>query len=163
MGFNVVGNSIVLLFMLLVLIALVVIFTVGNQMVSGAQATVGSVITLPSWATGYAGWVNFLFVNLSFLFYFMVLMSFYSSFIDSADAKTYFAAALGGMVVTIIVIQVGQLMWNQIAVLNSILDFSDLTDNLWFINNFATILVINLLASFSSFVFTKRVPGESYG
>jgi hypothetical protein len=160
MGFNIIGNSIALLFFLLILIALVVIVTVGNQMVGGAQSVVGGVITLPSWATGYKGWIDFLLVNLSFLFYFLVIISFYSSFIDSSDMKTYFAAAIGGVVVTIIVIQVGQLMWNQIAVLNNILDFSDFVDNLWFVNNFATILVINLLASFSSFVFAKRGGGE---
>ena len=160
MGSNVWNNAVFILIVLFFLMSLVIVYTIGNRMNTVVQTAIKGAspqaVNQP-YTQKYSELKNFFLVNVQFLLYIIVLLVAYTSFINSSDIRTYFMGALAGTIVTVIVLQVGQLIWNQFSTYNTLLDFSDFAaGNLWFVSNFQTILIINLLASFASFVFIGK-------
>jgi hypothetical protein len=159
---NITRNAVFLFILMLTFFGLIVIFTVGNQLVSKTQdvATgMGVDLNNSSYAQPwrYTELKQFLITNFLFLVYFCILLVAYSSFINSNDIKGYIATCIGGVIVTIIIINVSANFWNEFITHNDILDFSDFTTNdLWFVNNIGTLFVVNLVAGFLSFIFVKK-------
>lgn len=166
MGSNVWNNAVFLLQVLFIISVFVIVFTVMNQMNTRTQAAIaqtGVDITTTEWTQKYTEWKQFFLVNFQFLLYLFVLLAAYTSFVNSNDIKTYAMSALAGTIVTIVCIQVGTLFWNSF-VTSSYLDFSDFSaGDLWFVSNFQTILVINLLASVASFIFVAKPRQQEMG
>lgn len=164
MGSNIVNNTLFLLLIMAVFMGLVIVFTVTNAMVSETQEAINSTgININTTAMPYAteekyeDYKGFLIVNFTFLVYFLVIMTLYSSFVNSTDFKGYILYAIAGTLATAVLSQMATIMWNEFSGFTDILDFSDFGVNeLWFITNLTTLFAINLLAAFTSFVFVKR-------
>jgi hypothetical protein len=154
---NVIGNGFAIIFILFMIIGFGIGFTVLNPMaVAVHDATYAIDPTTADYYLGvYTNLKAFYISNVTFLFYLMLLLVYYTSFGHPNSIKTYTAMVMGGALSTVIFIQLGTVIWNQFS-LQTLLDFSDLSSMMWFVANIQTILIVNFLVSLASFVFIPK-------
>ncbi len=167
-GGNSVSNAGMIMFMVAIFLGLALVFTVTNQMEVKVRAAVnasGIVMnnsTMP-WTTHatYTNLKSFLVINFTFLVYFVVLLIFYSSFVNPTSVRSYVTMSLAAILATVIISFLASQIWNQMSA-SKFIDFTDFTVNdFWFINNLTTIFLVNLVAGLLSFVFVQRPPRQT--
>lgn len=156
---NMVMNGIGLLLILVVVMGMGIGLTILNPMEALTVSAVNNV--QPGAADYYHNMFlenkAFFISNLTFLIYLMALLMFYTSVATENTIKSYGSMTMAGMLITGIVCVIGAQLWNGIGA-NALLDFSDLSEAMWFVSNFQTIAVINLLIGLCAFIFIPKAP-----
>jgi hypothetical protein len=156
---NVIGNAFALGFLLIILIGFGIGLTVTNAMMAVLIPAINNVS--PEAVTTYGGIYydlkEFFITNLTFLVYLIVLLTFYTSFGTENTMKSYVSMIMAGVIMTVIMSQIATVLWNTVSQ-TSLIDFADLTANMWFISNIQNIFIVNLLIAMCSFVFIPKVP-----
>lgn len=160
MGFNAAQNAVALLIFLYLFLGFAFIFTVGNQLDSGIK---GQITTLgisidPIFTNYYAESKAWFFESVKWLMWLFIGLTIISSWVNSTDLKDYFFGSLASIIASALVTFIGAVIWNGfLAASNGALDFSDMGGGVMFvIENFASIVVINMVAGLLSFVWIRR-------
>lgn len=171
---NTVNNSMFLFYLGCICIALVVIATVGNALESQTRAIMNPIVSqaihgpnattsdddMPSYAKAenYTNVKSIFFNGFTFLFFIGTLFAFYTSFVKANTLQGYVFSFISGIIVCAVIGFVFASLWNSLATMSVTLAYEMYPT--WFIQNFAVILVLNLIAGAMSFVFSKGVQGS---
>ncbi len=82
----------------------------------------------------------------------VVFLTFVSSWVDSQNFLGYIASCIGALIITPVLIYVFTSVYDEIVVLG--FTFSEI--NMVFVNNWTTIMLLNLLFGLAAFVFRSR-------
>ena len=167
MGTNVLGNSFFILLILVAFIALVFIFTIGNQIIPTIQNILNTT-GVNTYAGGTYEYLNsyavakpFFLQVFQFLVYLLFGIVLFSTFVNETSIKGYFLGAVAGTIIAVVLSYFAVVIWNSVITVGAgMLDFSDFSaGDLWFVTNIQTIFIIHLFAGLLSFVFVKRDVG----
>lgn len=162
MGYNVVGNALVLFFLLIAIwIPLTLEYTVGNAINKQLNTTInasGINISGTPAATIYEDNKNYVLTGTRWTVWLMIALALLSSFVNGNSLREYIVGAIIGFVATALLVLIGTSLWNTYALAGAgSLDFSDfINGEMAFIQYFPEILAANAIASLLSFVFVKR-------
>jgi hypothetical protein len=156
---NVVGNAFAIGFLLILIIGFAIVTTITNPMMAAVTSATSEITPTSSayYDNMYHDMKSFFFVNLSFLFYLLVLLIFYTSFGTENTLKSYVSMVLSGVIMTVVMSQLATVLWNTVSQ-TTLIDFADLTANMWFVSNIQNIFIVNLLIALCSFVFLPKQP-----